>query len=46
MKRSNRGFLGGNSEEKGDYMGKDYPWGVSGSSHILGAIGWGSTKEK
>ena len=45
MKRSNQRSLGGDSEEK-DYMGRDYPWGVSGSSHILGALAWGSTKQK
>ena len=29
--------LGGDSEEKGDYMGRDLAWGVSSSSHKLGA---------
>ena len=26
-----------NSEEEGDYTGRDPPWGVSGLSHILGS---------
>lgn len=30
-------LLGEDSEEKGDYMGGDLSWRVSGSSHILSA---------
>ena len=29
--------LGEDSEEKGDYVVRDPPWGVSGSSHRLGS---------
>ena len=34
--------LGGDSEEKGEYTGRDLPWGVSGESHRLGALVLGS----
>ena len=27
----------GDSEEKGDYRGRDPPWGINGSSYILQA---------
>ena len=35
--RSGVVLLGGNSEEKRDYTGRDPSWGKSGLSHILGA---------
>ena len=38
--------LGGDSEEKGDYTSRDSPWGVSVSSHILGAPVLGSKPGK
>ena len=39
--------LGGDSEEKGDYMGRDPPWGVSDSSYILDApVLWSATRKK
>ena len=33
--------LGEDSEEKGDYMGRGSPWGVSSSSHLLEATAMG-----
>lgn len=38
--------LGGDLEEKGDYMGKGPPCRVRGSSHILDASALGSNKGK
>ena len=38
--------LGGDSEEKGGCMGRHPPWGVSGSSHRLGAPVLGSYVEE
>ena len=38
--------LGGHSEEKGDYMGGEPPWGMSGLSHILGTPVLGSSRGK
>lgn len=29
--------LGGDTEEKGDYMEEDPPWGISITSHLLGS---------
>ena len=37
---------GEDSEEKGDYMGGDLPWGVSSLRHILGAPDLRSDKGK
>ena len=37
---------GGESEEKGDYMDGNPPWGVSSLSHILGAPDLASNKRK
>ena len=36
--------LGGNSDEKGDYMGGDPPWRVSGLSHTLVRQHWAPTQ--
>ena len=44
--RSGLLLLGGDSEDEGDYMGGDPPWGVSGLSHILGASALGSDTRK
>ena len=38
--------LGEDSEAKGEYKGRDSPWGVSVSSHILGAPVLGSKPGK
>ena len=38
--------VGRDSEEKGDYMGGDPPWEVSGSSHTLGVPALGSDTGK
>lgn len=38
------GLLGGDSEEKGDYMSRKSAWGVSGSSLIWVPQPWGLTK--
>ena len=40
--RSGAVLLGGGSEEKGGYVGRDPPWGVSSLSHLLGAPALGS----
>ena len=39
-------LLGEDSEEKGDYMGGDLSWRVSGSSHILAISALGRNKGK
>lgn len=42
--RSRPVALGGDSEEMGDCMDGDQPWGVSGLSHILGVTVWVPTE--